>query len=264
MDLIRQDRGTELRQQLREILATKNTLRHGTTGCIPIEIHRRRLLNRVEGISTEEEEKIIKHMSDQAVERTKVAAEKASQRWIRNHCVKIYEVGDKVWARQRIVSKRKGQIWQRTATIHKVRGNASYRLLWGENGGYDTAEKPFSVSLRYWSGNDLKPRIERSPECSDSESDPAYKTEESEDSSDKSRSPTPPRKPRFARRKHLEKGEEKTQRPPTALKRRAAITLEDSTTGRKRSASAVFAAIGVEKVDRSLQFPRTKRAKTVK
>jgi len=35
-----------VRQELREILATKNTLRHKTTGCIPIEIHRGRLLHR--------------------------------------------------------------------------------------------------------------------------------------------------------------------------------------------------------------------------
>lgn len=42
-------------------------------------------------------------------------------------------------------SKRKGKIWQHTATIH-ASTNHLYHLLWGEEGGYDSAEKPFSVS----------------------------------------------------------------------------------------------------------------------
>jgi len=132
-------------------------------------------------MSPEEEVKVIAHMRAEAAENLKKAADKSASRWIKNHRVKVYVVGEKVWVRQRIPHQRKGRIWQRTATIHKIKGNHSYRLLWGEQGGYDQREKPYSVSFRFWNGKDLKPRIERSPDPSDSESDPNYEEDQDED-----------------------------------------------------------------------------------
>lgn len=91
--------------------------------------------------------KIIAHMRAEVFEHSKKAAEKSATRWIQNHCVKIYSVGEKVWVRQCIASQLKRKIWQHTAPIHNIKGYHFYCLLWGEQGGYDLAEKPFSVSL---------------------------------------------------------------------------------------------------------------------
>jgi len=129
----------------------------------------------------EDEAKIVTHMREQAHEKSKIAAEKSAARWLKNKRVKVYEVEERVWVKQKIEKQRKGKIWQRTATIHEVKGNYTYRLKWGSEGGYDSKEAPGSISLRCWSGQDLKPRL-ISSSSSDSEeylpSDDVYSSDE--------------------------------------------------------------------------------------
>lgn len=191
-------------------------------------------------------------------------------------------MGDSVWVRQKIRSQQKGRIWQHTATIHAVRGNASYRLCWGKDGGYDTAEKPFSVSLHFWSGQDLKPRSERSPEPVDSESDQTYKDDEDdsddivekvvekveneeEESSATSPLPSPPQKKRIAKRKHQEnKGapRDAPKKPGEAVMTAPDIDALLAKMKPKPSLCTAFAEIGVEKVDSSLRARKAKKART--
>jgi hypothetical protein len=246
-------------------------MKHLTTKEIPVEIHRGRLLNRTDDIAPEEEEKIISYKRQQALERTTIAAEKSTTCWNRNACVKNYTVGDKVWVRQRIPGQRKGVIWQREASIHEVKRNATYRLLWGTTGGYDITEKAFSVSLRVWSGNDLKLRIERDHQPSDSESDSEFEIEGGEkEVIEKKSSPrenTPPKKKRIVkrRRKQEEKGarkeekitsevEEGPEQPPK--RQRVPLNLAQG-----HSLSAAFAEISVEKVD-GRSVTRAKKAES--
>lgn len=261
-----------MKAELKKCIATKNTIRHKTTGHIPLELHRGRLLHRSEDMSVEEEAKVIAYMRAEAVERIKKAAEKSASRWIRNHRVKIYEVGDKVWVRQRIKSQRKGKIWQRTATIHNIKGNHSYRLFWGEQGGYDSAEKPSSISLRFWNGKDLKPRIERSPEPSESDSDLEYEEESDENDGEEDEknndnetiAPAISSTPRYAKRKHQEKKKRKEEDKEEQV---PAVMTTSSTRGTPipvtRSLSSFFAERGVENVDRSLSR-KAKKARTNK
>lgn len=225
-------------------------------------------------MTEEEEAKIIEHSRGAALERTQKAAEKASTRWIQNHRVKIYEVGDEVWVRQRIISQRKGKIWQRTATINKVNGNHTYRLLWGKDGGYDSKEKPFSISLRVWAGKDLKPRISRPAELADSESDPDYQEEGESDTREEGgeemevveeneqipQNPAPKQR-RIAKRRNKEKESEK-EGEDTPQDIQAKQTQLPAPAKPKPSLCATFRVIGVEQVDMSLRRHGAKKART--
>jgi hypothetical protein len=265
VELVAQGKGPRLDEELQKIIATQNTIRHKTTGHIPLEIHRGRLMHRPEDMNLEEEEKVIAHMRKEVVENLKKAAEKAKTRWTRNKRVKTYKVGEKVWVRQVIKSKRKGKIWQRTATIERIKGNHSYRLRWGDEGGYDTKEKPNSISFHFWNGRDLKPRIERTPSPSPSASDADYEEEELEDDDENTMQeeereeippPTPPQRPkRLAKRKNKQGVKRKHE------EERAPITTSTSTTqtATARSLSSFFAENGVESVDRSLKKARKPR-----
>lgn len=271
-----EDGKKDLKSELRSILATKNTLRHKTTGYIPFELHRGRLLHRTE--ASEDEEKIVAYMRLQAAECITKAAAKSCERWKKNKRVKMYEVGEPVWVKQRNVKLRHGHIWQRKATIHSVKGNYTYRLLWGAEGGYDMAEKPYSISLRCWLGRDLKPRINATPEASETESDPEYDEEEENESElpnneideeeeeanvleaapKHHKSQAPKRTSTEAESSTTPKGKEHISSPP----RQRRCVLPGSPRG--RSLSHVFSQISVENVDLSLRSRKAKKAGTKK
>jgi hypothetical protein len=156
---------TEVKEYVRVLIADKNMEVHATTKHIPYELQLGILVDHDEEVEEEERNRILTVKSKEAYRNIVAAAEYAKEQWKSRKRKGVYEytIGEKVWVKwpKKFAARKDGAMYVHTATIEAITEQQTYQLLWGELGGYNAEDKPFSLSKRCYSGTLLKPYYDR-------------------------------------------------------------------------------------------------------